>query len=130
MHSRGRAAVGAALLVLGLAVAGCVESNKPDPSACAAPISTLELTLTAAGLTPQDPAACRGQQVELLVQSEVDGVLHIHGYDAEAPLIEVSAGKRIAVSFDASQSGQFPIEVHTNESPEGTGVGVLTIHEP
>ncbi|MEP7082691.1 MAG: hypothetical protein ABI841_06910 [Chloroflexota bacterium] len=128
--TRGRWATAAAILALTLGVAGCVESNRPDPSACAAPSITLELELTAAGLTPQDPAACRGQHVEVVVQSAVDGTLHIHGYDEEAPLIEVAAGELTAVSFVASQSGQFPIEIHTNETPEGASVGVLTVHEP
>ena len=115
--------------MLALAVAGCVEENRPDSSACAAPTVTIEVQLTAAGLTPQDPAACRGQRVEVMVQSAVDGTLHIHGID-EAPLIEVAAGETASVSFDASQSGQFPIEIHNNETPEGASVGVLTVHEP
>jgi len=128
--ARFRVGAGAALLALALATAGCVTTNEPDPEACAAPTATVELSLTAAGLTPQDPAVCRGQQVELQVQSDIDGVLHIHGYDEEAPLIEVSAGERADVTFDASRSGQFPIEVHTDENPQGTSVGVLTVHEP
>lgn len=122
--------IGSALLALALTTAGCVSTNKPDPEACAAPTTTLELSLTTAGLTPRDPAVCRGQQVELQVQSNVDGVLHVHGYDEEVPLIDVSAGERADVTFDASRSGQFPIEVHTNEAPQGTSVGILTVHEP
>ena len=121
---------GLALLALALTTAGCVPTNQPDPEACAAPTTTLELSLTATRLTPQDPAVCRGQQVELLVQSDVDGVLHVHGYDEEVPLIEVVAGERADVTFEASRSGQFPIEVHTNEAPQGTSVGILTVHEP
>jgi hypothetical protein len=120
----------AALLVLALVTTGCIASNVPDASACAAAAITLELELTASGLTPDDPAACRGQRLELVVRSEIDGALHIHGYDEEAPLIEVVAGERATVAFDASRSGQFPIEIHTNDTPEGTSVGVLTIHEP
>jgi hypothetical protein len=130
MTIRSRRAVSAALVVLAVLVAGCVESNAPDPSACAAPRVTVELRLTAAGLTPDDPGACRGQQVELVVDSEVDGTLHIHGYDEEAPLVEVTAGERTTVIFDASRSGQFPIESHTNQTPEGASVGVPTVHEP
>lgn len=122
--------VGSALLALALTTAGCVSTNQPDPEACAAPTTTLELSLTSAGLTPRDPAVCRGQQVELQVQSNVDGILHFHGYEEQVPLIEVVAGERADVTFDASRSGQFPIEVHTNEAPEGTSVGILTVYEP
>ena len=124
-----RSARATTLLLMALGVAGCVESNRPDPSACAAPSITLELELTTAGLTPQDPAACLGQRVEVVVHSAVDGTLHIHGID-EAPLIEVVAGDATTVSFDPPQGGQFPIEMHNNETPEGASVGVLTVHEP
>ena len=107
-----------------------MSTNEPDPEACAAATTTVELALTATTLTPQDPAVCRGQQVELQVQSDVDGVLHVHGYEEVVPLIEVVTGERADVTFDASRSGQFPIEVHTNEAPQGTSVGILTVHEP
>ena len=125
-----RRALGMALLGLAVGIAACVETNRPDPSACAAPSTTVELSLTDAALSPQDPAVCRGQQVELSVQSDVDGVLHIHAYDDQVPSIEVSAGERTEVTFDASRSGEFPIELHTDESAEGTSVGVLPVHEP
>lgn len=125
-----RRALGIALLGLALGIAGCVENNKPDPSACAAPSTTLDLSVTEAALTPQDPAVCRGQHVEMSIRSDIDGVLHIHALDDQVPSIEVTAGGRTDVSFDASRSGQFPIELHTDESPEGTSVGVLTVHEP
>ncbi len=67
--------------------------------------------------------------MEVVVHSAIDGTVHIHGIN-EAPLIEVLAGESTTVSFDASQSGQFPMELHTNETPEGASVGVLTVHEP
>ena len=119
-----------ALLGLAISIAGCVETKGPDPSACAAPSAIVGLSLTDGTLSPQDPAVCRGQQVELSISSDVDGVLHIHAYDDQVPSIEVSAGERTEVSFEASRSGEFPIELHTDESAEGTSVGVLTVHEP
>ena len=119
-----------ALLAVAIGVAACVQTNRPDPSACAAPTATVRLSLTDAGLSPQAPAVCRGQQVELSVLSDVDGVLHIHAYDEQVPSIEVSAGGRTEVTFDASRGGEFPIELHTDESEDGASVGVLTVHEP
>ena len=63
----------------------------------------------------------------LTVEPQVDGVLHIHGYDAEAR--EVRAGTQLDLDFTADHSGQFVIELHTDALPAGIGVGVFTVHE-
>lgn len=128
--SGGRRALGAAFIALTVGAAGCVESNKPDASACAAPSTEIVLTVTASSLSPDDPAVCRGQRVTLRVESTVDGVLHVHGYDAELPAIEVRASEPAEIAFDATRSGQFPIEFHTEQEAEGSSAGVLTVHEP
>lgn len=112
------------------ALAACVSSNRPDAATCAAPEVTLELTLAADDLAPSDPAVCRDQRVTLVVESEVDGVLHIHGYDEQLPATEVRQGQRIELSFEATTSGQFPVELHTAAEPGGLPVGVFTVHEP
>lgn len=110
-------------------LAGCVETNRPEASACAAPAVTIELSLDDTGLTPDDPAVCRGQQVTLRIRSATDGVLHIHGYDEEVPATSVEAGATLELAFDASRAGQFPIELHPADAPEGVAVGIFTVHE-
>jgi hypothetical protein len=125
MNRRFAAAL-AGLLIL----TACVEDTGPDPAACAAPTVEIQLSLSADALDPNDPAVCRDQAVTLVIQPELDGVFHIHGYDAEVPATEVRAGEPIALEFTAGRTGQFPIEVHPSDDPVGVEVGIFTVHEP
>ena len=119
--------VRAVLALLGAGVlAGCIGG----PPACEARQSEIELTLTAETLTPSDPSVCRGSDVTLTVTPEVDGVLHIHGYDAEVPATPVTHGEVVELAFTAERSGQFPIELHTDENTQGVNVGLFTVNEP
>lgn len=120
----------AALALLALLVAACVPSTTPGPEACADPTVDVAVRLTSDGLEPGTPSVCRDQAVTLTVASEVDGVLHVHGYDEEVPAFEVAAGDETEITFDATRAGQFPIEFHPADDPEGVGVGVFTVHEP
>jgi hypothetical protein len=117
----------AVLALLGATVlAGCIAG----PPACEAGTAEVDVTLTADTLTPSDPSVCRGSGVTLTVTPEVDGVLHIHGYDAEVPATPVTQGEVIELSFTAERSGQFPIELHTDENTQGVDVGLFTVNEP
>ena len=107
-------------------LAGCIGGS----ASCAALPTEIELTLRADSLTPSDPAVCRDRDVTLAVASEVDGVLHIHGYDEDVPATTVTAGETTDLAFTARRSGQFPIELHTDEDPQGVNVGIFTVHEP
>jgi hypothetical protein len=119
---------GFVLLAPALILAACVSDNRP--SSCDASAATLELTLTAESLTPTDPAVCRDQAVTLVISSEVDGVIHIHGYDDQVDAAEVIAGEELRLEFSAEEAGQFPVELHTDDAPAGVSVGVFTVHEP
>jgi hypothetical protein len=116
------------VLALPLALSACVDQGRP--ASCGAPTVALELELSAGRLEPSDPAVCRDQEVTLVVASDVDGVLHIHGYDEQVPATEVSAGGELRLDFVAERSGQFPIELHPAADPTGVEVGILTVHEP
>lgn len=115
-----------AAAVLMLLAAGCIGGS---PS-CAALPTEIELALTVETLTPSDPAVCRDRDVTLTVSSEVDGVLHIHGYDDQVPATTVTAGEAAELTFTASRSGQFSIELHTDENTQGVSLGIFTVHEP
>ena len=119
-----RAGLAAALLAVVLV--GCV-ADRPD---CAELPPRVELALSAEGLDPSEISTCRGREVTLRVSSEVDGVLHVHGYDEHVPATTIAAGAVTELTFTAARSGQFPIELHTDDDTEGNGVGVLTVHEP
>ena len=86
----------------------------------------LESTDPPADATLEQPPA----EVALVFTSEVDGVFHIHGYDEQVPATTVTAGERIELRFEATRSGQFPIELHLPGESEGVDVGILTVHEP
>lgn len=121
------AALAAALMIL---LGACVEDTGPNAEACAAPTVAIELALSAEALEPNDPAACRDQEVTMVISPEVDGVFHIHGYDEEVPATGVRSGEVIELRFTASRSGQFPIELHPLDDPTGVDIGVFTVHEP
>lgn len=117
----------AALLGLTVVILGACVGGTAD---CEALPTRIELALTADGLVPSNPAVCRDREVTLVVTPNVDGVLHVHAYDEQLPATEVAAGEVSELSFRAVRSGQFPIELHTDEDAQGSSVGILTVHEP
>ena len=123
----GRTAAATFVLVAAVLV-GCVTENR-RPATCDADETTIELTVSATALEPNDPAACRGQLVTMIIDSEVDGVFHIHGLDDLVPATAVVAGEQVTLEFTVDRSGQFPIELHPGDDPEGVTLGIFTVHE-
>ena len=122
----GTAASTLLLLVAGILV-GCVSENRP--ATCNADETTIELTVSATDLEPNDPSACRDQVVTMVLDSEVDGVFHIHGLDRIVPATPVVAGEQVTLEFTVDQSGQFPIEIHPGDDPQGVSIGIFTVYE-
>ena len=115
------------LCVVAMALAACVGDHRPDD--CNAAETTIELTVRDGTMEPNDPAACRGQGVTLVLDAQVDGIFHVHGLDAVVPATPISAGEELTLEFEADTSGQFPIELHPADDPQGVTIGILTIHE-
>ena len=126
---RRRAAVAIAATAV-LILAGCVSDTKPDEATCRAPAIRLSVTLTATALTGDTLSVCRDQAVTITVTPEADGVIHIHGYDEHVPATEVVAGTPLDLEFAAETTGQFPIEFHAADDPQGVEVGVFAVYEP
>jgi hypothetical protein len=126
MNRRTSALLATALFLL----TACVEDTGPDAEACAAPTAEIELDVSVDAMDPNDPSVCRDQEVTLTITPTVDGVFHIHGYDEEVPATAVSSGEVVTLEFTAARSGQFPIELHPADDPEGVAIGVFTVHEP
>jgi hypothetical protein len=120
----------ALLVATAIALVACVDGGRPDDEACRAPTIEIELALDADSLTPSDPAVCGGQAVTLIIDSAVDGIIHIHGYDEAVPATEVEADEELRLTFDADRIGEFPIELHPADDPAGVRIGVFTVHEP
>lgn len=114
-------------LLAAVALTACVNQSRPET--CDEPSATLELTLTGQSLSPTDPAVCQDQEVTLVVHSQVDGTLHIHGYDEAVPATEVTDGEDLRLEFTATRTGQFPIELHADAAPQGVAVGLFTVHD-
>ncbi|MGI8657863.1 MAG: hypothetical protein ACR2K4_03715 [Candidatus Limnocylindria bacterium] len=115
------------LALLAVALGACVPSSG---SGCAGLPDQIAITVTADAMEPAAPAVCRDREVTLMVTPEVDGVLHIHGYDEQVPATSITAGEEIELTVTSARSGQFPIELHTDEAPQGVDIGIFTVHEP
>jgi len=122
------AAAAAVLLLLLVAATACVrDAGLPDD--CDAGAVERQATLADDLLDPDAIDVCRDQRVTLKIEVEQDGVLHLHGYDEEAPATEVHVGDSLQLPFTAVRSGQFVIELHGADGSEAE-VGILTVHEP
>ncbi|MGQ0606914.1 MAG: copper resistance CopC family protein [Chloroflexota bacterium] len=120
---------GTAVLLAAATVAALTACVGGDGD-CEALPTRIELTLADGALAPSNPSVCRGRQVTLVVTTDVDGVLHVHCYDAHVPATSMTAGEVVQLVFTATRSGQFPIELHTDDNTEGVSVGIFTVHEP
>jgi hypothetical protein len=118
----------ALLALLVVALVGCVDQGGPEN--CDATEVTIELAVEVDSMTPADPVVCRGQSVTILIDSTTGGIFHIHGYDAAVPATPIAAGEETRISFVADRSGQFPVELHPDDDPQGVGIGVFTVYEP
>jgi hypothetical protein len=124
-------AIGAALahLFVMAMLIGCVQ-QAVLPDDCGATTVQRSAALSGDHLTPQSIDVCKGQQVTLAITTERAGEIHLHGYDVEAPEVEVQPGDTATFKFKATRAGQFIIELHTpNNGPE-IKIGLLTVHEP
>jgi hypothetical protein len=115
-----------ATALVAILLSACVGESRP--SGCDKDAVEIGVSLTEAELSPSSPMACRGQQVTLLVDSDIDAVFHIHGYDEAVPATEVTAGETTRLEFTADREGQFPIEIHPADDPRGVEVGIFTVH--
>ena len=61
---------------------------------------------------PRRVEVAKDSQVRLIVTSDVDDELHVHGYEVEA---ELEAGRPTTVELVADQTGIFEVETHETE---------------
>jgi Cupredoxin-like domain len=54
----------------------------------------------------------KGSPVRILVSSDVDDEVHVHGYDIER---EIAAGQSVTIDFTADQTGVFEVETHESD---------------
>lgn len=99
------------VLVIGLS--GCSMPNSVEPT-------TIRLDITAsAPAEPREEAVELGSMVTMEVTSEVDGLLHVHGFEEKFDLV---AGETSEATFKASMTGAFEVETH---DPEGVWIKLV-----
>lgn len=118
-----------AVTVVFAAAAACVPATSL-PDDCNDASVTREVTLSGETLDPSTIEVCRGQQVTIELSAETDAEVHFHGYDDQVPEQELTAGETSTLSFDANQSGNFPIEIHPADGSEEVEAGTLVVNEP
>jgi hypothetical protein len=121
-----RLATTVALASLLFTATACVQQSNL-PSDCDASQVERAATLTDGGLAPDGFDVCKGQAVTLTINVKVSGTLHLHGYDDQVPEKDVAAGDVAKLSFTASRSGQFPLELHKGQ--DEIELAILTVHE-
>lgn len=116
-------------LLLSVLAIGCVQqADLPDD--CDAAVVQRQSSLTGDRLDPESIDVCKGQQVTIKITTQRAGELHLHGYDQEVPEVSVEPGDTATLTFTATRSGQFVIELHTPDQGPEIEVGLLTVHEP
>jgi hypothetical protein len=99
-------------------------------AACPTASVRVEVTVTDEAMEPSAIAVCRGQEVTLEVHGQTDGVLHLHGYDDQAPATSLTRGETTTLEFTADVAGQFIVELHAHSGEGEVEIGVLTVNEP
>ena len=115
------------LLMIGGTLVGCVDQDPPET--CDADAVKVEITVAADGMEPNPAEMCTGQDVTLTLHPQVDGVFHIHGLDALVPATTIAEGEPLDITFTPDRSGQFPVELHPADDPQGIAIGIVTIYE-
>ena len=88
-----------------------IASGEPNP---ASPVVEVNVSVRDGKVAPKPHRVdvTQGATVRLQVTSDVDDVLHVHGFDVEEPL---EAGHTTTVELTADQPGVFEVETHETE---------------
>jgi heme/copper-type cytochrome/quinol oxidase subunit 2 len=97
---------------------GGPSASSSSPSGSPSSSATTDAKATVINVSVKDgkviPKAHRvkvkaGSSVRIMVTSDVDDEVHVHGYDIER---EASAGQPVSIEFTADQTGVFEVETH------------------
>ncbi len=75
--------------------------------------ASFALAVNGNNMSPAKVSVTEGDQVNLQITSDHPIEFHLHGYDLEE---EVQPGEPGELSFEATMTGQFPIEDHDTEA--------------
>lgn len=105
----------ALLAVLGLLVsfvlAGCAPDADLETATPSAADTPIQITLSGGRVSPNGERVNLhfGDRVTLVITSDRDDILHVHGFDTEIP---VKAGKKTTATLLADRTGRYEVESH------------------
>jgi hypothetical protein len=82
-------------------------AKKGDTPASSIPVIRLHAGVPVGG--EQDIDVTSGDRVRFKVTSDIEGEVHVHGYDFEKP---IKAGGSVSFDFPANLEGAFDVELH------------------
>ncbi|MEU1469697.1 hypothetical protein ABZ434_15890 [Streptomyces sp. NPDC005761] len=103
-------AVDAAPVQATATLGGATSTPTPVPT----PATTVDISLRDGKVSPAPgrTEVKKGRSVRLVVRSDRDDTLHVHGYDKEARL---PAGRTVTLTFTADRTGLFEVETHESD---------------
>lgn len=121
-----RAHLGATLATaVALGLAGCGGGGDEAPATTAAP-APVEIRITVAGGRPEGgirrETVHQGDTVALVVESDVAGLAHVHGYNHD---LDLTPGVPARLEFVADIVGRFEIELHGEVEVQIADLSVL-----
>jgi len=99
------------VILFNLIMAGCSNSENHFDNID----SKIEVSVEKVGdkLQPKDIKVKHKQDVTINIKSDVDGTLHVHGYNLEKDL---KSGEKAEISLVADATGRFSIGFHASDS--------------
>jgi hypothetical protein len=110
--NRVRAVVGVLLVAVAvvlLIVLSGDDSNNDTTTPAASPVKTIALKDGEPVGGIQQITVDSGERVRFRVTSNIEGEVHVHGYDYEKP---IKAGGSVSFDFPAKLEGGYEIELH------------------
>lgn len=113
----------AAAVAFTIALAACGDSEEPVPEAPAssesvsdesAGVRVVEVEIAEGRVSTDDDRVevRRGDTVRIVVTSDVDDEVHVHGVEQTAALV---AGETATVEFTVDEAGLFEVETHEGD---------------
>jgi plastocyanin len=113
----------AAAVAFTIALAACGDSEEPVPEAPAssesvsdesAGVRVVEVEIAEGRVTTDDDRVevRRGDTVRIVVTSDLDDEVHVHGVEQTAALV---AGETATVEFTVDEAGLFEVETHEGD---------------
>lgn len=98
--------IGIAALTLGAGACGGTTSAAPTAV-------TINLKVTGSSISPANPKAVKGQRVTMVITTDKDEEVHLHGYDIH---FDGKANQPLSKTFTADKTGSFEMELEATST--------------